>query len=128
MKSNILSFDAKPNTLELQCMKQGHKELMQLMQMEPKLPILKTGAMVVAWNQEQANALPGILHRGHENGVTVAMLSPQEVLKLEPKLAKHVKGAVYVPDECIVCPWTLPLVYLHQALSTGATVCQNVTN
>ena len=33
------------------------------------LPVLETGAMVLAWNAEELGKLPGIVAQAHENGV-----------------------------------------------------------
>jgi len=53
-------FDAPPGSLELACMQAGYAEYKAIHQ-KMNLPLLETGAIVVAWNEEQLSALP-VLH------------------------------------------------------------------
>src|SRR5512147_224807 len=62
-------FDAKPCTLESRLLRRSHALLRAYMD-EAGIPIERLGAILVAWNDEQLAALPGILERAHQNGVT----------------------------------------------------------
>lgn len=46
-------FDAPPGSVEVSCMKAGYAEYQKIYQ-RFNLPMLKTGALVVAWDAEQA--------------------------------------------------------------------------
>lgn len=115
-------FDAPPGSVELACMQAGYQEYLAI-HAQMNLPLLKTGAMVVAWNQDDLAKLDGILQQAHANGVSDARLvAADEIHRAEPHLAKRLLGAVYVPGEYLIDPWSAPLGYLQQALAHGATV------
>jgi glycerol-3-phosphate dehydrogenase len=44
-------FDAPAKSLELQCMQAGYEEYLDIRQ-KLNLPLLETGALVVAWNED----------------------------------------------------------------------------
>lgn len=112
-------FDAPTGSLELQCMQEGYREYMAIHD-KMNLPILKTTAIVVAWNQEQLDALPGIVAQAHNNGVTdVVQISSEDVYLREPNLAAGALGGVYVPGEFVIDPWSSPLAYVTQAVMHG---------
>ena len=112
-------FDAPTGSLELQCMQDGYAEYMTIHE-KMNLPLLKTTAIVVAWNQEQLDALPGIVQQAHANGVTdVVQISAAELYRREPKLAAGALAGVYVPGEYIIDPWSSPLAYVTQAVMHG---------
>ncbi len=82
-----IGFDAPPETLELECVKRGYAEYLKIRE-DLKLPILKTTAMVVAWNDEQLDKLDSILQKGLGNGVAeLDIITAQQVLKKEPNLS-----------------------------------------
>lgn len=112
-------FDAPTGSLELKCMQDGYEEYMAIHD-KMNLPLLKTTAIVVAWNQEQLDALPGIVKQAHDNGVTdVIQISEKEVYRREPNLAPGALGGVYVPGEYVIDPWSSPLAYITQAVMHG---------
>ncbi|MFK3708447.1 NAD(P)/FAD-dependent oxidoreductase [Klebsiella sp. NPDC088457] len=112
-------FDAPPDSLELACMQAGYAEYKAIHQ-KMNLPLLETGAIVVAWNQEQLDALPGIVQQAHQNGVTdVCQLSSDEVYQREAHLAAGALGGVLIPGESIIDPWSSPLAYLTQGVKHG---------
>ncbi|MDJ0391551.1 NAD(P)/FAD-dependent oxidoreductase [Roseomonas sp. E05] len=115
-------FDAIPGSLEAALVREGHARYLALHR-PLGLPLIESGAIVVAWNEADRAALPGILARAHENGVPDArMLSPEEVRAREPHLAADQQGGVWVPGEAIIDPWSAPLAYVHQALAHGGTL------
>ncbi|QKJ88157.1 FAD/NAD(P)-binding oxidoreductase [Paramixta manurensis] len=112
-------FDAPTGSLELQCMQAGYREYLAVHQ-QMNLPLLKTGAMVVAWDQAQLEALPGIVQQAHDNGVSdVALISTQELYQREPNLAAGALGGVVIPGEYVIDPWSAPLAYVTQAVMHG---------
>jgi len=118
-------FDAPPGSLEHQCVQSGYREFMNIRE-QLDLPVLQTGALVVAWTDEQNGSLQGIADKARENGVEdIQMLTAQRIREHEPELAVHVKAGVSVPGEFVIDPWTTPYVYLLQALSNGARLVRN---
>jgi len=115
-------FDAPPGSVELECMQAGYREYLEIHQ-RLNLPLLKTGAMVVAWSDDDLAKLDGIVRQAHANGVAdVQLIGRDNVLAREPYLASTVKGAVEVPGEYLIDPWSAPLGYLLQAMLSGAQV------
>ncbi|WP_374708439.1 FAD-dependent oxidoreductase [Buttiauxella selenatireducens] len=85
-------FDAPPDSTELSCMQRGYREYLEISG-QLNLPILKTGAVVAAWNQDEMASLPGIMAQAKQNGVAdVQMLDRASLLKREPFLSPEVLG------------------------------------
>ena len=115
-------FDAPEGSLELNCMQRGHAEFMALRE-AANLPVLMTGAMVVAWTEAQEAALPEILAAAHRNGVTDArLLSRAEILTREPQLGPQARAAVLVPQEYVIDPWSPFHAYAQDILRAGGTI------
>ena len=115
-------FDAPPDSLEQSCIADSYQEFIALRK-KLHLPLMKTGALVLAWTDDEAGRLKGIIEKAHRNGVQdVKLLNSTAILKKEPELAQHVKAGVYVPREYVIDPWTTPYVYMRQALANGATL------
>lgn len=107
-------------------MQEGYREYRDI-HARLNLPLLETGALVAAWSDEDLARLPAIVEQAHGNGVDdVRQVGRDEVLALEPQLAGNVLGAVRVPGEHLVDPWSAPLAYLQQALAHGAEACFDV--
>ena len=115
-------FDAPTGSLELSCMQAGYREYLAIR--EPlNLPLVETGAVVVAWTDEELAKLPGIVALAHANGVAdVHLIAPSELYVREPNLATGALGAVLVPGEHVIDAWSAPLAYALQAISHGAEV------
>lgn len=113
-------FDAPADSLELSCMQAGYREYLDIHK-RLNLPVLKTGALVVAWDEEQLSQLDGIVAKAHENGVDdVAFVGPKDLQRCEPGLARTALAGVKVPREFVIDPWSAPLAYLRQAVTAGA--------
>ncbi|NIR29414.1 MAG: NAD(P)/FAD-dependent oxidoreductase [Gammaproteobacteria bacterium] len=118
-------FDAPPESLELACMRAGRDAYLRVRE-SLNLPLLETGAHLVAWNEEEAARLPGLLERAHTNGVTdVRRLERRELNRLEPGLAGHAVAALHIPGEHVIDPWSAPLAYLLHAVANGAAVMRS---
>ena len=112
-------FDAKPGSLEARLLRRGHDLLGQYAE-ETGIPIQRTGALLVAWNSEQRERLEGIDQNARANGYSRGRLvGTDELYKREPNLAPGATGALEIPDEGIICPFTTPLAYATQALHNG---------
>ncbi len=113
-------FDAPAGSLELACMQQGYQEYLEI-KGALNLPILETGAMVVAWSDAELEKLQGIQRQAVANGVgDTVILDRAGVLAREPALAPAMRGALLVPGEHVIDPWSAPLAYLTQAVANGA--------
>ncbi|MGR3661497.1 MAG: NAD(P)/FAD-dependent oxidoreductase [Paracoccaceae bacterium] len=113
-------FDAPADSLELACMQAGYREYLGIHQ-ALSLPVLKTGALLVAWNNSQLGQLDQIIDNAHQNGVEdVAHITCDELRIREPHLSQDALGAVEIPGEFVIDPWSAPLAYLTQAVRAGA--------
>jgi glycerol-3-phosphate dehydrogenase len=109
-------FDGKPGFLETQLVRRGY-ELLNQYGPQAGIPIEHTGGLLIAWDEEQLAALPAIRATAHQNGVTdVNVVAIEEVYRREPKLGPGALGALEVPGEAIICPFTPPLAYATQAV------------
>lgn len=113
-------FDAPPGSLEQACLAAGHAEYLEIHE-RLGLPLLRAGAMVLAWTEEQAALLPSLMEQARANGVAdVEPLTPSEARALEPGLAPGLHAAFRVPREHLLDPWSAPFAYLLQAVENGA--------
>lgn len=113
-------FDAPTNSLEQKCIAAGYQEYLDI-QKGHGLPILKSGAMVLAWNGDQLAKLDELIAKAHNNGVhDVVRLNCKEILEREPQLSPEVKGGFLVPGEFLIDPWSSAHAYILQALANGA--------
>ncbi len=112
-------FDAKPGTIEARLVRRG-RELLTEYAPRVGIPLERTGALLIAWSEEQRNELPGIVERAHSNGYTaIREVGLEELYRLEPRLGPGASGALEVPDEGIVCPFTTPLAFATEAVLAG---------
>lgn len=113
-------FDAPEGSLELRCMQEGYAEYLAL-RAPLNLPLLETGAMVVAWNEDEEARLPGLLTQARNNGVDdVRILSAAEIRTREPGLNAAARAALLVPREHVIDPWSPFLAYVLEARAHGA--------
>ncbi len=115
-------FDAPPGSVEQACIAKGYAEYLDIRE-SLGLPLLKTGALVLAWDDEQLAALPALVAKAHKNGVAdVALLSREAILAQEPQLSPALKGGFSVPREYLIDPWASAHAYILQAMANGAVL------
>ena len=118
-------FDAPTGSLELECMQAGYDEYLALRESR-NLPLLETGALVVAWNEADEARLPALLAQAHANGVTdTAIIGADEVRAREPGLAATARAALWVPREHLIDPWSPFLAYVLEAQALGANIMRS---
>jgi glycerol-3-phosphate dehydrogenase len=112
-------FDAKPGTLEAELVARGYNQLAAYAQ-RVGIPVEKTGALLVAWDEQQMAELPDIVESSRANGYdAIAEISAEELYRREPHLGPGALGALEVPDEGIICPFTTPLAFATEAVLAG---------
>jgi glycerol-3-phosphate dehydrogenase len=112
-------YDAKPGTLEARLVARGHDLLLSYSE-EVGIPIERTGALLVAWTEEEHERFGTIRENAERCGYDrVADVSAEELYRREPHLGPGARGALEIPDEHIVCPFTPPLAYSTQAVLAG---------
>ncbi|MEH6773519.1 MAG: NAD(P)/FAD-dependent oxidoreductase [Cereibacter changlensis] len=113
-------FDAPVGSLEQACVAAGYAEYEEI-HAKLNLPLIRCGALVIAWTEAEAALLPELIAQAEANGVTdVEPLTEAETRKLEPGLGAGLQAAFRVPREYLVDPWSAPLAYLAQAIANGA--------
>ena len=118
-------FDAPPGSLEQACIAAGYAEYLDIRQ-SLGLPLLKSGALVLAWDAAQSAKLEGLVEKAHRNGVgDVAMLTPAQILQREPQLSHGVMGGFEVPGEFLIDPWASAHAYVLQAMANGADLLRD---
>ncbi len=115
-------FDAKPGSLESRLLRQG-SALLRSYAAQAGIPAERTGALLVAWTAEQLAALPGIEANARANGYqAIRPVRAGELYAREPGLGPGAAGALEIPDESIICPWTTPLAFATEAVAAGVTL------
>lgn len=113
-------FDAKPGTLESTMVSRGYAMLSEYAR-HTGIPIEHTGAVLVAWDGEQLDALPGLKEKAEANGYTrCEIVDSAVVYEMVPQLGDGVLGGLTVPDESIICTWTVNLALATDAVNRGA--------
>jgi glycerol-3-phosphate dehydrogenase len=115
-------FDEPSGSLELACVQRGYAEYRRIHE-RLNLPLLACSGLVVAWSEAEREQLCAVVACAQENGVTNAREIPaHELREREPHLSEAARGAVLIPGEAVIDPWSAPLAYLLQALAHGAEV------
>ncbi|MGW3200370.1 FAD-dependent oxidoreductase [Streptomyces sp. NPDC001118] len=118
-------FDAAPGTLEARLVREGHERL-GAYAAESGIPVERVGALLVAWDEEQLAALPRLAEKAERNDHhETRLLGPAELYAREPHLGPGALGALHVPGESIICPWTTTLAYATQAVRAGVDLHLN---
>lgn len=118
-------FDAPPGSVEQACLVDGYREYCRI-RSGLNLPLLACGALVLAWNETEEARLDSILETAQRNGVDDAQrLTRRQVLRREPGLSDKLVGALEIPGESIIDPWSTPHAYLLQALQHDAVLARD---
>ena len=112
-------FDAKPGTLEARLVPRGY-ELLSGYAERVGIPLERSGALLVAWDEDQRASFQAIAERSRANGYdAIRELDADELYDREPALGPGARGALEVPDEAIICPFTTPLAFATEAVNAG---------
>jgi glycerol-3-phosphate dehydrogenase len=112
-------YDATPGTLESRLVRRGH-ELLSAYSGQTGIPIERTGALLVAWTEEEFETLPALQDKARHNGYDDSVIvDAGEVYRQLPALGPGARGALTVPDESIICTWTVTLALATDAHRRG---------
>ncbi|GGL65956.1 FAD/NAD(P)-binding oxidoreductase [Streptomyces fumigatiscleroticus] len=118
-------FDAVPGSLEARLVREGSRALAAYAA-ESGIPVEPVGALLVAWDEEQRAALPRLAEKAERNEChDTRILGPADLYAREPRLGPGALGALHVPGESIICPWTTTLAYATQAVRHGVDLHLN---
>lgn len=115
-------FDTKPGTVESPLVRRGY-DLLRAYAPVAGIATEATGALLVAWTEEQRAALPALAEQAASVGYDrCEIVDAAECARREPHLGSGALGGMTVPDEQIICPWTTPLAFATEALANGAAI------
>lgn len=115
-------FDAPVGSVEQSCIAAGYEEYLAIHD-RLGLPLLRAGALVIAWSEEEEALLPGLMEQARQNGVAdIEALSGPAMRVHEPGLGAGARAAFRVPREYLIDPWSAPFAYLLQAIENGTEV------
>jgi glycerol-3-phosphate dehydrogenase len=118
-------FDANPGTIESRLVARGYR-LLDEYAARVGIPVARLGALMVAWTPEQREALAGIRAKAAENGYEETReVDLEELYAREPNLGQGAEGAIEIPGEGILCPFTVTLAFATDAVRAG---CELVLN
>jgi glycerol-3-phosphate dehydrogenase len=112
-------FDATPGSIEARLVARGY-ELMNAYAEEVGIPVERTGACLVAWNDEEVAQLPRIEDKAALNGRRdLRRLTAEELYAREPHLGTGARAGLLIPGESIICPFTPPIAMATEAVVNG---------
>jgi glycerol-3-phosphate dehydrogenase len=112
-------YDATPGTLESRLVRRGH-QLMGDYAKATGIPVEPTGALLVAWSDEERDTLPALKDKAEQNGYgNSEIVDGERVYSDLPDLGEGALGALTVPDEAIICTWTATLAIATEARLRG---------
>jgi len=112
-------FDATPGTLESRLVARGYDLLGEYAE-RVGIPVERTGALLVAWTEEERDALPKLKNKAERNGYHACeIVTGEEVYRRVPDLGPGALAGLTVPGESIICSWTTNLALATEAVQRG---------
>jgi glycerol-3-phosphate dehydrogenase len=115
-------FDATPGTLESRLVARGYHLLGDYAE-QTGIPVERTGALLVAWTDEEVDTLPKLLDKAERNGYHgCEIVGADQVYRRVPELGAGALAGLTVPGEAIICTWTTNLALATDAVRRGAVL------
>ena len=112
------TLKAKLNTLGVELLFQAAKEL--------NVPHVRNGSMVCAFSAEEEPLLEELYEQGQVNKAPdLRIISGDEARELEPALSKAVTKVLHVPNAGIICPYSLTIAAVGNAMDNGVELRRN---
>ena len=112
-------FDAPPGSLESEMVVSSNPMWDKLCS-DLDIPFERTGAILVAINDQELAELPKIMAKARANRVyDLDLLTPAQIKKMEPSVTDNVKGGIFVPRESITDPFLLVVAQAENAVANG---------
>ena len=110
-------FYYSPDSLKARFCREGNLELRKLCR-ENNIPVIETGKIVVARNEDEDSRLDLLFSRGVTNGVELSLLESQDLEKYEP-LAKTFNRFLWSPNTAISDPRAVSQSMVKKFVSLG---------
>ena len=112
------TMKAKMNTLGVELLFEAAREL--------NVPHIRNGSMVCAFSAEEEPLLQELYEQGQLNKTPdLRILSGDEARQLEPKLSKAVTKVLHIPNAGIICPYSLTIAAVGNAMDNGVELRRN---
>lgn len=117
--------DPKEYSLKAKLCVEGN-QLYETLEKELNIPLLRTGAFVVAHNKDEEDMLETLYQRGLHNGVKdMHFLSGEEARVLEPLLSTSITRVLSLPSTKVTYPWEVAIAAVSNAMKNGALFQRN---
>jgi glycerol-3-phosphate dehydrogenase len=115
-------YDTKTGTLKALLNVKGCKMMPRIAE-ELGVEYRQNGSLVTAFQHEEMEAIKDLYTRGRLNGVEDLTIVDQQQLRImEPYLNPAAIGALYAPTAGIICPYTLTVAALGNAMDNGVVL------
>lgn len=115
-------YDPHPGTLKAKLNVKGARMMPQLAA-ELGVRFGRNGTLVAAFDREEMETVTALYTRGKLNGVEdLALIDAARLKALEPQLNPAAIGALYAPGGGIVCPYSLSVAALGNAMDNGVAL------
>ena len=112
-------FDAKEGSLKAKLNVEG-SEMMAEVAGELGVKYQNNGAFVVAFTEEEDEAVKELLVRGQKNGVKgLEIINGDELRRREPAISADAISALWAPTSAIICPYELAISAIGNAMDNG---------
>lgn len=113
-------FDAKPGTVEAECLRISRDLWPQLIE-DMKIPFVACGAVMVATTEEEKRIIEETyVPNAEANGVETAWISREELLELNPAVTPDALGGLSIPGEALADPFWTTRSFAEIAVMNGA--------
>ncbi|MBN2540052.1 MAG: NAD(P)/FAD-dependent oxidoreductase [Bacilli bacterium] len=103
-------------------------QLYDELEQELDIPLLRSGAYVVAHNEQEEAELEKLYQNALANEVPdVALLSFEEAVKTEPNLARSITKVLTLPTTKVTYPWEVAFACMENAMKNGMEFQKNAT-
>jgi glycerol-3-phosphate dehydrogenase len=87
------------------------------------VPFERRGELVIAFTEEEVQALQGLYARGQENGVPdMVLLGRERTLELEPNVNPDILGSLHAPTAGIIGPYEYCFALVENAARNGVAL------
>ena len=118
-------FDAKAGSLKAHYNVRGNAMMADVCK-ELGVKFIPNTSLVLGYDEEERATLLDLVERGKANGVTgLSVISGDEVRAREPEVSADVTCALLAETGGIVCPHTLTIQAVGNAMDNGATLVTN---
>jgi glycerol-3-phosphate dehydrogenase len=116
--------DPKPGTLKAKLNALGNA-LYDDLENDLQIPLLRTGAYLVAHGEAEEKKLEELKKRAALNGVEAFYIPLEEAFKKEPHLSKTITKVVSLPTTKVTFPWEVALAFMETAVVNGVQLEKN---